>query len=81
MPKSVRLGALMFDEARAGLQKPSGPVPPRRKSYEVLKQLINRPDRLVSAEEVQFSRQAGPLCSSPRPTWRDAQAVLAAQVP
>ena len=52
MPKSVRLGAFTFDEGRASLHGPAGPVALRRKSFEVLRYLVERPDRVVAKEEL-----------------------------
>jgi adenylate cyclase len=48
----VRLGDFTFDEARGCLQGPTGPVILRRKSFEVLRYLVERPDRVVSKEEM-----------------------------
>ena len=52
MPKLVRLGAFTFDEGRASLHGPTGPVALRRKSFEVLRYLVERPDRVVAKEEL-----------------------------
>jgi adenylate cyclase len=52
LPKLVRLGALTFDEARACLSGPAGAVALRRKSFEVLRYLIDHPERVVSKEEL-----------------------------
>jgi adenylate cyclase len=48
----VRLGDFTFDQARGCLQGPTGPVALRRKSFEVLRYLVERPDRVVSKEEM-----------------------------
>jgi adenylate cyclase len=52
LSKLVRLGAFTFDEARACLHGPEGQVALRRKSFEVLRHLIERPDRVVSKDEL-----------------------------
>ena len=52
MSKVVHLGPFTFDEARASLQGPSGPVALRRKSTDVLRYLLERPGRLISKDEL-----------------------------
>jgi DNA-binding winged helix-turn-helix (wHTH) protein len=59
LPKLVRLGALAFDEARACLIGPGGPVALRRKSFDVLRYLIDHPERVVSKEELLETVWAG----------------------
>ena len=49
---SLRLGAFTFDGPRAYLHGPTGPVPLRRKSFEVLRYLVERPSRVISKEEL-----------------------------
>jgi adenylate cyclase len=49
---SVRLGALTFDCAGDYLYGPAGPVPLRRKSFQVLRYLVDHSGRVVSKEEV-----------------------------
>jgi DNA-binding winged helix-turn-helix (wHTH) protein len=48
----VRLGAFTFDGARACLHGPSGDVALRHKSFEVLRYLVDRADRVVSKNEL-----------------------------
>jgi adenylate cyclase len=59
VPKLVRLGVLAFDEARACLTGPAGPVTLRRKSFDVLRYLIDHPERVVSKEELLEAVWAG----------------------
>ncbi len=50
---------LAFDEARACLDGPAGPVALRRKSFDVLQYLIDRADRVVTKEEILENVWAG----------------------
>ena len=52
MSKSVRLGPLTFDAARACVNGSAGPIALRRKSFEVLRYLVERPERVISKEEL-----------------------------
>lgn len=48
----VRLGAFTLDTARASLHGPEGRIELRSKSYEVLRCLAERPERVVPKEEL-----------------------------
>jgi len=50
---------LAFDEARACLMGPAGPVTLRRKSFDVLRYLIDHPERVVAKEELLETVWAG----------------------
>ena len=50
LSSSVSLGTLTFDGTRASLDGPAGPVPLRRKSFEVLRYLVEHPCRVVSKQ-------------------------------
>ncbi len=52
MSKSVPLGGLIFDSARGTLEGSAGPVALRRKSFDLLRYLIDRPNRVASKEEL-----------------------------
>ncbi len=50
--KMVRLGAFTLDTARASLHGPEGRIELRSKSYDVLRYLAERPERVIPKEEV-----------------------------
>lgn len=49
---SVRFGVFTLDTARGSLLGPAGPIDLRRKSFDVLRYLAERPDRIVTKEAV-----------------------------